>query len=179
MEQLFLRKKLNLPAGSAAFFLPELIALLLGAVLFTVIREQAVCCISSLGNSLGIEASLLAMAGCMLIFGAVYFGVMSAAAVVIVPCLCAFGGFAAEAVSYIYVGNTLSFPAFPFFALLLFAYFFSVLFVSSRAMKLSKSIRGCIGSDRKLKTELIRYQAIFILMAILLLVSGYYLFLTI
>ena len=140
----------------------------------TVIRDTAVGYITSLGDSIGIEPSLLPMLVCMVLLGAIYFGVMSVVAVIILPCFCIAGGFTVEAVSYIYNGKSHSFPDFLFFYLLVFAFIFSVLFVSSYAMKLSKSIQSCISSNRKLKSELVRYQVIFVLMVMLLLVSGYF-----
>lgn len=174
MENLFIRKKLRLSAESAPCLLPACLALLLGVVWFTAIRDTAAGYITAIGYSLGIEPSLLSMIACLILLGSVYLGVMSAAAVIIVPCVCAAGGFAVEAVSYIFKCEALSFPGFLFFALIVFAYIFSLLFVSSYAMKLSKSIQCCIGSNRKLKSELVRYQVIFVLMVTLLLVSGYF-----
>lgn len=167
-------QKLRLSAEFSPCFLPACLALLLGAVWFTVIRDPAVGYITSLGDSIGIEPSLLPMLVCMVLLGAIYFGVMSAVAVIILPCFCIAGGFTVEAVSYIYNGKSHSFPDFLFFYLLVFAFIFSVLFVSSYAMKLSKSIQSCISSNRKLKSELVRYQVIFVLVVMLLLVSGYF-----
>ena len=83
-------------------------------------------------------------------------------------------GFSAAAASYTYSGA--SFPAkeFLLFSLLVFAYVFSVLAASAGTLKLSKSIQNCIRVNKALKTELFRYQFIFILIVLLLIVIGYF-----
>lgn len=172
MEHLFIRKKLSLSAEFIPYILFVCFAFSCGVIGFTLIRDSAVGYIMTFGAYLGIEPALTAVIACLLFLAAAYFGMLSTAALVTVPCVCAASGFAVQASCYTYSGAILPLHDFLIFALLVFAYIFSVLFVAAYAMKLSKSIQSCIRSNRALKTELIRYQIIFVLIVILLIVSG-------
>lgn len=130
--------------------------------------------IVSFGDAFGAEPALTPVAVCLFLIIAEYFGIVSSAALVIVPCICVASGFAVQAVAYTYSkAGFLTYDFLLFFALV-FAYVLSVLFVATSAMKLSKSIHSCIRANRFLKSELTRYQIIFILIVLLLTVSGYF-----
>ena len=174
MEHLFIRKKLRLSAGSDPRILIVCLAIFCGAGLFALIRDEAVGYIVPLVAALGVEPVFLPAILCLLILTALHLGILSAAAFAVVPCICAASGFSAAAASYTYSGA--SFPAkeFLLFSLLVFAYVFSVLAASTGTLKLSKSIQNCIRVNKALKTELFRYQFIFILIVLLLMVIGYF-----
>ena len=174
MEQLFMRKNLRLFAESDPRFYLVCLALFCGAIWFAVIRDSAAAYITSLGVSFGIKPVLVPVTACLLLLLATYFGMTSSVAFVTVPCVCAASGFSIEAASYTYSGAALTDPGFVIFALLIFAYVLSVLFVATYAMKLSKRIQSYLRSNRVLKTELIRYQIIFVLIVMLLIASGYF-----
>ena len=174
MERLFVRKNQRLYAGSEPCFYLVCLALFCGTIWFAVIRDSAANYIASLAFSLGIEPVLTSATVCLLLLAALYFGMTSAAALVTVPCICIVSGFAVEAASYAYGGVAFTDPDFLIFALLIFAYILSALFAATYAAKLSKSIQSFLRSNRALKTELIRYQIIFVLIVILLIVSGYF-----
>lgn len=176
MEYLFINKKPKLYAKFDFYILLTALPLLCGGIGFTAIREAVVGYITSFMSALGAEPIIAPVIVCMLLLVGAYSGVMSTAAFVIVPLVCAASGFAVEAVAYTYSCDSLLSPDFFIFAVLLFAYIFSVLFLSAYAMKLSHSIQGCIRSNRTLKTELFRYQSIFVLIVVLLIVSGYFIF---
>ena len=174
MERLFVRKNQKLYAGSEPCFYLVCLALFCGTIWFAVIRDSAANYIASLAFSLGIEPVFTSATLCLLLLAALYFGMTSAAALVTVPCICIVSGFAVEAASYAYGGVAFTDPDFLIFALLIFAYILSALFAATYAVKLSKSIQSFLRSNRSLKTELIRYQIIFVLIVILLIVSGYF-----
>lgn len=176
MEYLFMHEKSRLSAKSDICILLTALPLLCGSIGFTAIREAAVGHITSFMSTLGAEPVIAPVVACILLLAGAYFGVTSAAAFVALPLICAACGFTAEAAAYTYKCSSLLSPDFFVFAVLLFAYIFSVIFVAAYAIKLSRSIQSCIRSNRTLKTALIRYQIIFILIVVLLIVSGYFIF---
>ena len=174
MERLFVRKKIRLSAESDPRFFLVCLATFCGALWFTVIRNSVAVYITSLGVSLGVKPVLPSVTVCLLLLVAAYFSMSSTAALVMVPCICAACGFAAQSATYTYGGASVTDPDFLIFALLIFAYNLSVLYVATYAMKLSKSIQSYMRSNRALKAELHRYQIMFVLIVTLLIVSGYF-----
>ena len=174
MEHLFIRKKLRLSAGFDHGVMISCLAIFCGAGLFALIRDEAVGYIVPLEAVLGVEPVFLPALLCLFILTALHLGILSAAAFAVVPCICAACGFSAAAASYTYSGAAFPEKEFLLFSLLVFAYVFSVLVASMGALKLSKSIQNCIRVNKALKTELFRYQFIFILIVLLLIVIGYF-----
>lgn len=170
MEHLFVRKNFGTAVKIDPRRLVACVAIFAGAIGFTITRNSMVGYIASFSA----EPHVLPVAACLLLIVAEYFGIMSSAALVIVPCICAVSGFAVQAVAYTYSKAGFLTSDFLLFAALIFAYVFSVLFVAASAMKLSKSIHSCIRANRILKSELTRYQIIFLLIVLLLTVSGYF-----
>ena len=174
MEHLFIRKKLRLSAGFDPGLMISCLAIFCGAGLFALIRDETVGYIVPLEAVLGVEPVFLPALLCLFILTALHLGILSVAAFAVVPCICAACGFSAAAASYTYSGAAFPEKEFLLFSLLVFAYVFSVLVASTGALKLSKSIQNCIRVNKALKTELFRYQFIFILIVLLLIVIGYF-----
>ncbi len=169
MEHLFIRKINGLePEFDLRTFL-SCIPVFCGIIAFAVVRNQTVGFIAERITSVGISVFLAAAVICVLLLFAAFSEMLSAAAVVIIPCICALGGFAVCAASYAYAGES-----FLLFAFLVFAYIVSLLFVSVTSMKLSKSLQGIIRSNRSFRIELTRYRLLFVLIVFLLIVSGYF-----
>lgn len=174
MGHLFIRKNFAIAKKIDPRCLLASFALFAGAIGFAITRNSMAGYIASFGGSFGVEPVLLPVAVCLFLIIAEYFGVMSSAALAIVPCICAASGFAVQSAAYTYSKAGFLTYDFLLFCALVFAYVFSVLFVAVSAIRLSKSIHSCIKANRVLKSELTRYQIIFLLIVLLLTVSGYF-----